>query len=130
SLWQPSRPSSWQGANPVGTNPWAQQTSRLSLPVFYAQSSDISVPRFQPPTQLSSSGPIRFSSSRGSRPRYMHDPPSVHSEDSGLGSSSRRQHRLLYILQIVVLDRGHRQRLLTRLIMKIKKKLTEKELYY
>ncbi len=31
SLWQPSRPSSWKGANPVGTNPWAQQTNRWSL---------------------------------------------------------------------------------------------------
>ncbi|WP_341820822.1 hypothetical protein [Wolbachia endosymbiont (group A) of Myopa testacea] len=34
-----------------------QPMERWSLPFFYAQSSDISVPRFQPPTQLSSSGP-------------------------------------------------------------------------
>ncbi|XCA33524.1 MAG: hypothetical protein ABS808_01525 [Wolbachia endosymbiont of Polyergus mexicanus] len=41
----------------AGTSARAQPMNRWSLPVFYAQSSDISVPRFQPPTQLSSSGP-------------------------------------------------------------------------
>ncbi|WP_374698745.1 hypothetical protein [Wolbachia endosymbiont (group B) of Limnophora tigrina] len=31
SLWQPSRPSSWKGANPVEVNPWVQQTNYWSL---------------------------------------------------------------------------------------------------
>ncbi|WP_434732543.1 hypothetical protein [Wolbachia endosymbiont of Zygogramma bicolorata] len=42
---------------PAWTSASFQPMDRSSLPVFYAQSSDISVPRFQPPTQLSSSGP-------------------------------------------------------------------------
>ncbi|WP_353275707.1 hypothetical protein [Wolbachia endosymbiont (group A) of Pipizella viduata] len=42
---------------PAWTSASFQPMNRWSLPVFYAQSSDISVPRFQPPTQLSSSGP-------------------------------------------------------------------------
>src|SRR6266550_956971 len=42
---------------PASTNLWTQQPNPLSFPVFYAQSSDISVLRFQPPTPLSSSGP-------------------------------------------------------------------------
>jgi len=41
----------------AGTSAWDQPIGAWSSPVFYAQSSDISVPRFQPPTQLSSSGP-------------------------------------------------------------------------
>ncbi|WP_353270087.1 hypothetical protein [Wolbachia endosymbiont (group A) of Myopa testacea] len=40
----------------AGTSASFQPMDHWSLPVFYAQSSDISVPRFQPPTQLSSSG--------------------------------------------------------------------------
>ncbi|OAL97402.1 MAG: hypothetical protein TV42_02140 [Wolbachia endosymbiont of Dactylopius coccus] len=42
---------------PASTNLWTQQPNPLSFAVFYAQSSDISVLRFQPPTPLSSSGP-------------------------------------------------------------------------
>ncbi|MGL9758379.1 MAG: hypothetical protein ACR5LA_06075 [Wolbachia sp.] len=53
----PTVPGGWPQSGPSSfkSMPAAQLQGRCSLPVFYAQSSDISVPRFQLSTQLSSS---------------------------------------------------------------------------